>query len=255
MLELKNYAQNLYPNTDVVLMTSEQIENYLPSLESFDKLPNIISVDPEDKTFTIKNMVTSVTKLISKNIFGLEKYLSWGVSIKEETISSSKKRADIISNLRTHFKSVGVRNSVLTRCEVVTEELLMNAIYDAPTDSEGNSIYNHLPRTTDINLEPDQFSTIRYASDGMFLAVSVEDPFGSLNGKIILNYLKSCYTGTAGNLNTNKGGAGRGLHQIIENSDLVVFNIHKNKKTEVIAIFNMDPKHSKKGPSFHLFYN
>jgi hypothetical protein len=51
-----------------------------------------------------------------------------------------------------------------------------------------------------------------------------------------------------------KGGGGRGIHQIIENADLVVFNIRPNVRTEVIALFNIDPKaQGDKHPSFHLF--
>jgi hypothetical protein len=73
-------------------------------------------------------------------------------------------------------------------------------------------------------------------------------------GEIILDYLKSCYSGQAGELNKQKGGAGRGLHQIVENSDLVVFNISPRMRTEVIALFQVDTKtNSEKTPSFHLF--
>jgi hypothetical protein len=54
----------------------------------------------------------------------------------------------------------------------------------------------------------------------------------------------------------NKGGAGLGLYQLISKSDLVIFNVEADKKTEVIALFNTDPKLAKihKTPSFHFFY-
>ena len=38
-----------------------------------------------------------------------------------------------------------------------------------------------------------------------------------------------------------KGGAGRGLKMMIDNSDLTIFNIHKGKQTEVISLFNLEP--------------
>ena len=86
------------------------------------------------------------------------------------------------------------------------------------------------------------------------MAVSVADPFGALTGDTILDYLDSCYGNQAGDLNKEKGGAGRGLHQIIENSDLVVFNVEAGVRTEVISLMNVDPKmQGDKSPSFHLF--
>ena len=111
-----------------------------------------------------------------------------------------------------------------------------------------------MTRTETVHLKENEYSTLKYACDGVLMAISVEDPFGALDGRLILNYLESCYSGDAGKFNENKGGAGRGLHQIIEGSDLVVFNISKGIRTEVIALFNVDPKdQGEKNPSFHLF--
>jgi hypothetical protein len=88
------------------------------------------------------------------------------------------------------------------------------------------------------------------------VGLSVEDPFGALNRETILKYLKSCYDGFAGSMNQNKGGAGRGLHQIIENTDITVFNVKKNVRTEVICLFNLEPaKDREQIPTFHYFFS
>ncbi|HWU42330.1 MAG TPA: hypothetical protein VN132_02795, partial [Bdellovibrio sp.] len=68
------------------------------------------------------------------------------------------------------------------------------------------------------------------------------------------DYLISCYKGAAGSLNTNKGGAGRGLHQIIENADLTIFNVKKGVRSEVICLFNIDGHKREAQPSFHYFF-
>ncbi len=90
----------------------------------------------------------------------------------------------------------------------------------------------------------------------MIFAISVSDPFGSLKGGTLLKYLERNYEGTAAELNVEegKGGAGRGLHQIVENSDLVVFNVEPGKKTEAIALFNVEAKEAAtQTPTFHFF--
>ena len=51
----------------------------------------------------------------------------------------------------------------------------------------------------------------------------------------------------------NKGGAGKGLFIISESSDLVIYNVARGRKTEVIALFDLDPLKEKKTTSLHYF--
>lgn len=252
--EMLGFIKNNYPGIKTVLMSSEKMTELIDHLRGLDFTPNIVSRDDEDRTFTIKNIMTTVTKLASSNIFGLEKYLSWGVETQEVFVQRSDQRSQLNEEMVAFFKSYGVRSSILSQVSIVVEEMLMNAIYDAPVDEEGNSLFNHMNRKELIELKEEQYSKLRYALDGTLLAVSVMDPFGSLSGKVILNYLESCYEDRAGQLNEEKGGAGRGLHQIIENSDLVVFNVHPGNQTEVICLFNIVPGVTgSMESSFHFF--
>ncbi|MGK5093096.1 7TM diverse intracellular signaling domain-containing protein [Deltaproteobacteria bacterium TL4] len=238
-----------------VFMTSDDAPVYLSLLAQYSFLSNIVSRNDEDRSFTLKNITTTVSKLITQDLFGLEKYLHWGVKVTERPIVSSSTRSELIDEMEDHLNKLGLRRPVISRCAMIVEELLMNAIYDAPTDVHGHSIYNHLPRTITVELKPEEQGLFRYACDGSLLAVSVQDPFGAFHRKTILDYLGSCYEGRAGSLNKNKGGAGQGLFQIIETADLVVFNVKPNVRTEVITIFNIDPEHLKndKTTSFHYF--
>jgi len=256
MLELGNLVRSKMPSARLVLMTSDQIPSYLPALRQLSHIPHIVSRDEADRTFTIKNIMTTVTKLLSNDLFGLEKYMSWGVDVQTRPIVSSKSRPDLIQEVDKYFEKVGIRRANRDRIKLVLEEMLMNAIYDAPHGSDGKSLYNHLPRTVDVSLRPAEQGLLRFATDGMLIAISVQDPFGGLKGSTILRYLEHNYAGSAGDINAqeNKGGAGRGLHQIVESSDLVVFNVDSGKKTEVIALFNVEAKEKANlNPSFHLF--
>jgi hypothetical protein len=242
------------PMARLVLVTAEHPANVIPTIRSLKVVPNIVSRSTEDRVFSIKNISTTVAKLAAQDVFGIEKYLSWSVDVQTRAIRNSNDRTSLAQEVDDHFSGLGVRKTVRDRVLAVLEEMLMNAIYDAPTDDAGKSLFNHLPRTVTIELQPNQEGRLSFATDGVVLGVSVRDPFGSLQGETILNYLETCYGGSAGILNKEKGGAGRGLHQIVENSDLVVFNLQPRSSTEVIALFNVDPKERTESfPSFHLF--
>lgn len=255
-IDVANAAFMKNPAVGLVLMTSDQIPTYLPALKGLTFTPHIVSRDEADRTFTVKNIVTTVTKLLTRDFFGMEKYISWGVDVQSLPITGSKQRHDVAAEVEKYFEKLGVRRANRDRIKCVLEEMLMNAVYDAPVNPAGESLYNHMARTEDFHLKAEEQGTVRFATDGMLIAISVSDPFGSLKGQTILRYLEANYGGTAQNINAsqNKGGAGRGLHQIVENSDLVVFNVDPKKKTEVIALFNVEVKEkAQQNPSFHLF--
>ncbi|WII73079.1 cyclic nucleotide-binding domain-containing protein [Bdellovibrio sp. 22V] len=237
-----------------VLLTSKDVQGNLKILENNRFVDHIISRDAEDKNATIRYVLTALSKLLNKDLFGVEKYLTWGVDIQSKKVTHSGQREELRGDMYTYFKKMGIRSTVLDRVNTVVEEMLMNAIYDAPVDGQGKSIFNHISRKEEIQLDTHQQSLLRYASDGVLLAVAVKDPFGSLTKDIIVDYLLSCYNGQAGSMNTNKGGAGRGLHQIIENADLTVFNVKKGVRTEVICLFNIDGQKREAQPSFHYFF-
>ncbi|KYG66180.1 hypothetical protein AZI86_03725 [Bdellovibrio bacteriovorus] len=237
-----------------VLLTSKNVQGNISVLESNRFVKNIISREADDRNATIRYVLTALSKLLNNDLFGVEKYLTWGVEVQSRPVVKSTEREALREDVFAYFKKMGVRNSVLDRVNTVLEEMLMNAIYDAPVDGSGKSMYNHLSRKEEITLATHHQSQLSFASDGVLLAVAVRDPFGGLTKDIVVNYLLSCYGGVAGSLNEGKGGAGRGLHQIIENADLTVFNVKKGVRTEVICLFNVDGQKKEAQPSFHYFF-
>lgn len=250
-------ARQSAPAAKFVFMASSNVPAELPSLKKYgEDIANIVSRHPEDRTFTVKNIATTVSKLASADLFGLEKYLNWGVEVQTRPVRSSTERKTLVDEMQEHFAQLGIRSSISDRAAVVAEELLMNAIYDAPVGPDGRARYNQRSRKETVELGQQEQAEFRYACDGMLAAISVSDPFGGFQMKTLLNYLERNYAPTQIEVQEEgKGGAGRGLHQIIENSDLVVFNVRRGLRTEVIALFNIDAKSVIEGakPSFHFF--
>jgi len=254
--EILKWLQQSQCNIPVVGMAPAGIQNALHDMQNSPFIDFMICQDFCENEFAIKNIQATLNKILSHDIFGIEKYLSKDSEIHEIKIERSSLRSEYTSKLQDHFKKLGLRASLLDRCWIVTEEMLMNAIYDAPTDSKGKSLFNHLPRTQEIVLAANESAKLRFASDGEILAISVTDPFGVLKKKTIFDYLQSCYQGNAGSMNKEKGGAGRGLHQIVENSDLVIFNVKDRVKTEVLCLICIESamKANQHTPLFHYCF-
>lgn len=246
-------TKNIHPR--IVLMTEEESKDYISKIKDFDFLSNIIATKEDDRAYNIKSITTTMSKMASGDIFGLDKYLNWGAEVKEYSITSSKDRSKLNNKVIEELSNIGIRASIRSRISTVIEELLMNAIYDAPVDEDGKSLYNNLPRTVEVNLNPEQAAKLKVATDGLFLAVSVEDPFGAFKKETIFKYLENNYYQQNFNMNKElgKGGAGRGLFMITENSELVIYNIAPKSRTEVVALFDLNPRKDKKTTSLHYF--
>jgi hypothetical protein len=104
-------------------------------------------------------------------------------------------------------------------------------------------------------LEEQQKGKLRFATDGLYLAISVEDPFGVFKKETIFQYLEGNYSPESVTVTEmdGKGGAGKGLFLISENSDLVIYNVAPQTRTEVIVIFDLDSQKEKKATSLHYF--
>jgi CheY-like chemotaxis protein len=255
MLEVADFVAQEKINIKIVLLTEEESKSYISKIKSYPFLSNIITTTEDDRNSNIKSISTTVKKMTTGDIFGLEKYLNWGVEVKEIDFTDSAERNNINEKVLSILADVGIKNSIRTRAQIVIEELLMNAIYDAPVDQQGTPLHNHKSRRERVILEDYQKGKIRFATDGLYLAISVEDPFGVFKKETIFQYLEGNYTGKEHpDLEAEgKGGAGKGLYLITENSDLVIYNIAPQTKTEVIVLFELDSQKDKRATSLHYF--
>jgi hypothetical protein len=193
-----------------------------------------VSRDIIDET----ELIVTCEKLISGQIFGLERYLSLPeLDIREHQLDHSAKRQEVLDHFDAFLEAIdcyqGLRAVILT----VADELLMNAIFSAPRDDEGRPKYDHRDRTDRFPLEPNEVVTFRYGCDGRNVVMSVADLFGSLDRAMLLEYLGAGLRQEKGKVAPKTSSAGLGLHLVINSITQLTFNVDVGKKTEVIASF------------------
>lgn len=185
--------------------------------------------DPDDAEL----VVTSV-KLLSRDIFGLEKYLAWGVRVSDIVVTSYEDKREAMTSVCAYARDVGARRPVVAKIESVVDELLMNALYDAPAVA-GPEVTRRDPR-----------AVLRWGCDGRYFAVSVEDDYGALQKQAILEHLARARLERgrprASDPNAAPGtaaGAGLGLYFILSSVTRFIANIDPGRRTEVICLFDL----------------
>lgn len=221
-----------------VVILGESIEsNDVVSLLRNETMNHLIA--DHDAPDEVELVVTSV-KLLTGDIFGMEKYLAWGVKIHQAEISTYGDKRRALEAAVAHAKDSGARRYLLRRIESVTDELLMNAMYDAPSVLDGSSPFDHVERRSGKLTEPDDAQAVlRYACDGRYFAVSVEDRFGELNKQTILDHLTRAREQQGRPRLEQDRGAGLGLYFILSAVTRFIVNVKPQARTEVLCLFDL----------------
>ncbi len=192
--------------------------------------------DPDENEI----LVTSV-KLLTGDIFGLDKYLGWGAELHTADVLDYDDKRSAVDQVAAFAKESGARRKILGRIENVADELLMNAIYDAPaaaragaTGDQDNLKFEVGPGQAP-NAKP---ATMTFGCDGRFFGISVVDHYGELRKKSILdNLLRARASG--GRPRAGASGAGLGIFFVLASASRYIANIQQGVKTEVICLFDM----------------
>lgn len=184
--------------------------------------------EPDDR-----ELVVTATKLSSGDLFGLEKYLAWGVRVDERTVGDYDGKRDALADVAESARTAGARRTTVARIENVVDELLMNAMYDAPAAARGDG---RLDPTTAPAGAP---ARLRWACDGRHFAVSVEDGFGALTKADILDHLTRARATRGAPRTDGKAGAGLGLYFVLAAVTRFIANLEPGRRTEVVCLFDL----------------
>jgi len=182
----------------------------------------------------------------------------WGVEPLSVTIRDSREKPEYIQQVAVYAQSLGCTERVVELVETIVDELVTNAIYNAPRTEQGEPKYQKRSRREPVVLDPHEAGELQFACDGDFIAVALIDPFGSLTQETVVTYLNRCLVKGPEQLSDASGGAGIGLFRVFQSLSKFVINIDPGKKTEVISLIDLRlsmKRFRQAAKSFHIFIN
>jgi hypothetical protein len=167
-------------------------------------------------------------------------------------LRDSTKREQRIESIAECAIENGASSSVVDRVRDVAEELITNAMYDAPAERAGRPAV----RTADVMLDKRDACTVTYgASRGVFM-IRVRDQCGSLRRDRLFQVLRRCAVHGDVPLDTRTGGAGLGMWRILNSSSLTVIHVSPGRSTEfVIGIDLTRARRATRGRAIFLFFD
>jgi len=223
-----------------IVLSQQSLGEVHPYLADLRYFTNFIAKGPRNSLSNSTDLLGTVAKIVYNDIFGVKKYLAWGAATQSFHLRDSHIRRDYVEHVKEWAESLGLRSSIVKRVEILTEELLMNAIYDAPVDEKGQRLYNHKTRTERVVLPVMQAACLEFGSDGRRVAISVTDPFGSITRDLVLKALSRCFSQRDINHLGESGGAGLGLYFCYKHVDSLIINLDPMQRTEFIGLIDIE---------------
>lgn len=218
----------------IVVIPSSSLEDTV-AVMSAGRVAAVLVADDFDPS----GLAALATRLLHGDLFGLEKIVPWGVKVYSILVGDYQEKSVAIAAVSDFAAAIGVRRKYREAIEQCLDEMLMNALYDAPVDAAGKQMFADVPTKTRISLRMEQKATVEYACDGATFSMSVRDSFGTLRGETVLKYLDKCLHAEQ-QMDRKGGGAGLGLYIISNAATQFLVSIHPQIATECTCTFDLN---------------
>jgi hypothetical protein len=232
-----------------LLTTPAMVE--LPRLLQLGAVTNLLA---NPMPILAEELTVTALKLLRRDLFGLDKYMTWGVHVQESHVRRASDRSQLVEQLSSGVRGFGLGPRVASMAMLVADELISNAVHNAPVDGQGRHYRRDLPRDADLALTGREVVRLRWACDARYLAIEVLDQFGSLDRDGILAALAKA--GARDGVRDDGSGAGMGLVLTYRSCDHLIFNLDPGTRTEVIALIDVrfpPSERASAGSSYNVF--
>jgi hypothetical protein len=178
-----------------------------------------------------------VRATLADRAFGLKGLLRDSAKIQVVKLQITTQKQDAVEAVKNYLIAAKFQTRMATVVANAVDELLMNAMFDAPTDELGRPLFNSTARTAAIKLENKHSVEMHVGYDGRYVAVSAVDYFGSLDKNKLLSHISKIYTEEEYKVKTAVAGAGIGLATVFRSGGSFFFISESRARTEVIVFF------------------
>lgn len=160
-----------------------------------------------------------------------------GTRIQSIKLKSSGEKIAAVEAVNQFLLKIGVSDRVAQLAVQGADELLMNAIFDAPVNAEGVRFRKSVERSDQFNLDPRENITLEIASTDDYVGIGVCDSYGSFNRQTLGRFLSKNYSTGEYTIWKNDPGAGLGIYSLVHSGLSVRFASQAGVRTDAQVFF------------------
>lgn len=228
---------------------AESLSTTVRVLDEHPALANVIAAS----LLSTPHGKAHLDSLLERLSGGLEHDLLSSASVgRVAVLAQASHREKRFERMHAYFTKHGMSARTITVLQDLAEELVMNALYNAP--SEAGYFKTPVSRTEDVTLPLDRACEISYGIESGNAFIRLRDTFGSLRRERLVEVLRRCNS-TEVTLDESNGGAGLGLWRIFSSSSTIAITVIPGRLTDVlIRVAPRQAKSARQLLAVHLFF-
>lgn len=149
-------------------------------------------------------------------------------------IDSPHSKSELIDGLKEYAQKFKNPRSVIYDLSIVADELITNAIYNAPFVDDLNSRSGPDRNPDTATIDPNKKPVLFAGSDGVRLVFGVRDLYGMLNTASLIQRIRQCYeTNLRDQISYSPGGAGIGSFMIFDSCVGMYVAVDRGRSTTI----------------------
>jgi hypothetical protein len=167
----------------------------------------------------------------------LKNFLSDRGKVQTVTLVRSDQKQEAAEAVRQYLIQAKIPGRIANTVANAVDELLMNALFDAPADEFGKSLYESTDRSQARELKEREVVKMTIGFDGFYVGVSIADFFGSIDRTRLLNHISMNYREKEYSVRRGLAGAGLGLAAVFNSGGSLIYHCENGNKTEVTLLY------------------
>ena len=184
---------------------------------------------------------------------GLKNFLSERGQTQTVVLQNTDQKQEAAEAVRQYLIAANLPGRVSNIIANAVDELLMNALFDAPCDEFGRPIYSATSRCEARHLKDNEQVSMTVGFDGFYVGVSVTDGFGSIDRNRLLSHVSANYRDRDYQIRQGQAGAGLGISTIFHSGGTLIYHCESQHKTEATLLYRAYPNYRDFKNQFKFF--
>ncbi len=187
------------------------------------------------------------------NTNGVEHYISAKGDTQEVVITNSNQKQDAAEAVRQFLLMAKIPARISNGIANAVDELLMNALFDAPCDQFGKPLYSATSRSLARELKAPEHVSLKIGFDGFCVGISVSDSFGSVDRNRLLSHVSMNYRDHDYKIKFGQAGAGLGIATVFNSGGTLIYHCETHVKTIATLLYRAYPNYRDFKSQFKFF--
>lgn len=174
---------------------------------------------------------------IKNDVFGLQSILGKEAKIQSIRFQRTGQKQDAVDAVRSLAAQLKFQGRAASTIANAVDEVIMNAMFDAPVDATGKRLYSATLRSTDMPLPVDKGVVLQVGYDGVYFAIAVSDQYGSIDKTTLMDHLSRSYADEDYKVKHATASAGLGLATLFSSGGSLHVACESGARSEVTLFY------------------